>query len=203
MEATTSRKRMADAAASQSGTDEKIEELPPITTLEIDVTVGHGKRYAGKFKFKVPTLGTTIDIGNTRTAYLEQTESADPVQLMLVEMLAFLHHTIEADEVNPAWWKDTNRGVDLYHIDPIGELYKKAKAYQVKYLGPSLEVGEAKKSTDEQPDETDSNDVERDVQSPPERRTIMEIDGKGGVRTGSDVPSDEESESGVGQRSSR
>lgn len=203
MEATTSRKRMAGAADSRFSSEEKAEDLSPVTTLEIDTTVANGKRYAGKFKFKVPTLGTTIDIGCTRAAYLDQTEGSDPVTMMLAEMLAFLHHTIEEDDTNPAWWKETNRGVNLYHMDPISDLYKAAKVYQVKYLGPSPEVDETKKSTDEQLDEDGSSTVGGDVQSTPERRTIMEIDGKGGIRTGSDDAGDPADESGVGQRSTR
>jgi hypothetical protein len=186
METTASRKRMADEAASRFSEEDKKEELSPITILEIDVEVPNGKRYIGKFRFQVPTLGDLIDIGSTCARYLGQIENSNPTAEALAHALAFLHVTIKEDKINPTWWRETSRGVDLYHSKPIFTLYRLAVEYQAKYLGASVEVGDIKKSPEDGSNEDDSGDVGGDVQPAPERRTIMQIDGKGSPRTNND-----------------
>jgi hypothetical protein len=191
MDATASRKRMADVAASSNKEDK--EELSPVTTLEIDVELPNGKRYSGKFQFKVPTLGDRVDIGSTRAKYLDQVEGIDPNAQMIAEMLAYLHITIEDNDANPAWWRNSNRGVDLHHMLPIVKLYTAAIEYQNKYLGTSVGVGEMKKSSEGGSGEANTGVVESNVPAAPERRTIMQIDGKGGPRPSDNVPGGGES----------
>ena len=182
MEATASRKRVTDAAASNLAKQEHKpdEELPPVTTFEIEAETPNGKKYVGTFTFHVPTLGDMVDISRLRAEYLGQMENVDIAGSSIAEMLSFLHVTIETKDTNPAWWRDTNRGVNLYHMAPILALYTAAKSYEAAFAGAPTEVGDMKKSTEEKPDEDDTSDVVGDVQSPPERRTIMHIDGKGG-----------------------
>jgi len=181
METTASRKRMADEAASRFSGEDKKEELSPVTILEIDVETPNGKRYAGKFRYHVPTLGDMVDIGNVYSRYIENAISPDTTAQALAYAFAWLHVTIKDDEINPVWWKESNRGIDLYHSAPILKLYRLAVEYHGKYLGTSVEVGEMKKSAEPGSDENGSRDMVGDVQSSPERRTIMQIDGKGGV----------------------
>ena len=186
MDTTASRKRMTDEAASRFSGEDKREELSPVTTLEIDEETPNGKRYSGKFRYRVPTLGDIIDIGNLYSRYIENANNPDQTAEALAYAFAFLHVTIKDDEINPPWWKESNRGVDLYHSAPIFKLYRLAIEYQARYLGKPVEVGEMKKSAERGSDEDDSRDVGGDVPASPERREIMRIDGKGGVRTDRD-----------------
>jgi hypothetical protein len=189
METTASRKRMADVAASRFAKDDKKEEeLPPVTTIEINQESPNGKQWTGKFTFHVPTLGDMIDISRARAEYLGQLEHVDIDGTSIAEMLAFLHITIEHKDDNPSWWRDTRRGIDLYDLTPILSLYTAAKAYQTSYMGMTAPsgVGAMKKSPERESDEVDSGAMGGDVPVAPERRTIIETHRKGSARSGDD-----------------
>lgn len=199
----SNRKRMADAATSH--VTEGKEELPSVTTIEIDTMTPHGKPYKGVFTYHVPTLGDRIDISRMRAEYLGQTKivDIDDEGVGLADMLAYLHATIEDRETDPVWWKESKRGVDLYDYAPILALYAAARAYEATFLGGSTDSGDDKTEDGETPVATDSGSVERDVQSSPERRTLIEIDGKGGVRAGAATQADSENASGVNSNDNR
>lgn len=112
-----------------SAADEKeVEDLPPITTLSIDVVGSRGKRYQGSFVFKVPTIGEQIDIGRLKSAYLPQGSAADPNAALLVEQCCFLEVTIQKKNM-PAWF----RPFELYDASPVSALYAEAIKYERRF----------------------------------------------------------------------
>ena len=108
--------------------DKEAEDLPPLTTLSIDVEGSRGKRYQGSFVFKVPTIGEQIEIGRLKAAYLPQGSAADPNAALLVEQCCFLEVTLQKKGL-PAWF----RPFELYDAAPISALYAEAIKYERRF----------------------------------------------------------------------
>lgn len=108
--------------------EKAVEDLPPLTTLTIDVTGSRGKHYQGSFVFKVPTIGEQIEIGRLKAAYLPQGATSDPNAALLVEQCCFLEVTIQKKGM-PAWF----RPFDLYDAAPVSALYAEAIKYERRF----------------------------------------------------------------------
>ena len=162
---------------------EASEALSPIATLSLDVSGGHGRRYAGKFKFKVPTMGDRVDIAATKARYLTQVSNVEGLGDNIAEALAYLHTTID-DEGAPDWWKSTNQGVDLYDFQPLLTLYADARAYERKFLGTDSDVGEGAGEDPEGSGDDGEGAMGGDVSPASQRRTVLADIGSGGSRTG-------------------
>lgn len=193
----SNRKRMGEIVDSHVTEDEK-KELPPVTTIKIDAVTPLKKHYKGTFTYHVPTLGDRVDISRMRAEYLGQTKVVeDDDGVNLAEMLAYLHTTIEDKDTNPEWWTGSKRGIDLYDYSPIVTLYAAARAYEATFLGGTTDVTDSQEEDGGEPGAVDPGDLERDVPPSPERRTIVEIDGKGGVGAHTSVSRDRKQADGT------
>ena len=84
------------------GKTTEAEGLPPTTVIDVKGT--HGRRYVGRFTYKVPTLGDQIAIGQLKSIYLPQGAVADQNATFIVEQISYLEVTL-AKEGRPAWYK--------------------------------------------------------------------------------------------------
>lgn len=107
------------------------EELPPVTTLEIDVVGTRGKRYTHRFNFRVPTLGDQVTMAKIEAGYLPSGAASAGQVGHLVRMIAYLAVTIDPSNV-PEWWA---RALDCYDATPIQALWEEAVAYERRFHG--------------------------------------------------------------------
>jgi hypothetical protein len=162
--------KLREQIAKQSEQEEESEDLPPITTLHIDVKGTRGKRYVGDFTFKVPTLGDQVEMARIKTTYLPQGGAADVNGALLVEQIAYL--TITIQKPTPAWYKP----FALYDATPISALYMEAIGYERRFHGADVKPGEAPEADSEGSEDAggssveDPNPVGRKV-SPPAKRS--------------------------------
>lgn len=177
MEQPRNRKRVADVASEREQSDES--PTSPETYLELTEESLDGRRkYHGKFKFKVPTMGDRVDIGVLKARYGQQL-SLDASPDNIAEALAYLNVTIDA-EAAPKWWKDSRGGIGLYDFQPLLALYAKARAYEATFLG-----GRSKPDADEGADDDGSDadaggSVDEPLPDTPVRRKVLATLGKGG-----------------------
>jgi hypothetical protein len=181
MQQPANRKSAAEVARSRrEEPDDQDKEILPVTTLNLDVSGGNGRRtYAGKFRFKVPTMGDRIDIGALKAQYLQQLEGVDGSTDSLADALAYLNVTLDAKSV-PDWWRDSNFGIDLYDYQPLLTLYAMARAYEATFLGGSDDAAGDEGEAEGGPDGDGDGDVGDDVQPPAQRRQVLATLGKGG-----------------------
>lgn len=115
-----------------SGASEKKEVadegLSPIHAFEIDVTDYRGKRWSGRFVFRVPTLGDQVKIARLKAALLPAGAAPDPNGGLLAEMMAY---TQVCFSERPNWWKPER----FYDPLPLITAYKEARMYERRFLG--------------------------------------------------------------------
>ena len=146
--------------------------LSPKTTLVLDVTAAGGKKYEGKFQFRVPSMGDRIDIAALRSRYLQELEHVDSTGTNIADALAYLSITIDNASA-PAWWRDSNNGIDLYHYEPLFKLYALGRAYESTFLGYTVDDPATDGSdADGLHADVDGN-VDGDVQPTVERSEIL------------------------------
>lgn len=152
------------------------EQLPPITTLSIDVLDSRGIQYQGAFVFKVPNMRDLMEIGRRKSLLLPVSVVNDTSAIMLAEMIAYLDVTIQKGDKGerlPRWWKP----MEFYDETPIVALYAEATGYAKRFRGE----GSADRRADadaasEGLDPAGGSDVDGDVQAPVERRTLHRTD---------------------------
>jgi len=157
--------------------EDKPDDLSPVTNIEIDVVGSRGKRYAGSFTFKVPTLGEQVTIGQMKAVYLPQGSPADQNAMLLVEQICYLEVTLDKKR-RPDWYKP----MVMYDAAPIGELYRRALDYERRFHGADkVSGGDQKVASGEAGSDGEREaPVGRKVQPPAERReTLVAVD-KGG-----------------------
>jgi hypothetical protein len=164
--------------------DSEPEDLPPTTTIALDIPSADGKRrYRGRWCYTVPTLGMKIDIGRLKTLYLPMGSAADAEALGIVETIAVITVCCQPIDENgkntaaPGWFDPIN----ARDFSPYAALYKEAMAYDRRFRGEQAPPG--RRSDEEAADEAGSDaggeDAEADarvggdVQAPPERRTTL------------------------------
>lgn len=176
----SSRKGVAAiAAAREEAPAAASAAVSPRTVLELDAPSANGRRqYKGRFEYKVPTMGGRVDISALKAQYLQQSKGVDAVGDHVAEALAYLYVTIDHEKA-PQWWKDSNRGIDLYDFQPLLKLYAAARAYEATFLGDDPDAGgddiEASVGADAHAD----GGVDDAVQAPPERREVLASFGQG------------------------
>lgn len=130
--------------------EEEHEQLPPTDAISIDVRDSRGKRYKGTFLFTVPDIGTQIEIGKMKAAYLPQGSAPDPNALTLVEIVCFLTATLTFNEQfpKPSWWNP----MKAYSAEPYTALYGRCLEYEARFHGerkePQRDEGDAGESED-------------------------------------------------------
>lgn len=183
MASPTAAKRKLAAIKAARGGGEKEEEsdrLSPVTWLTVDVTDTHGRRWEGRFRFNVPTMGDIVEIGKLKTALLGgqgDVVQVDTPAFIIVEMMAFCEITIDHEKA-PSWWSEIDHGAKLYDAAPLRALYEEGRAYETKFHGDDSSSGsdedEASASEDggrlpaHGPD-----DMESDLGAPAERREVI------------------------------
>lgn len=162
--------------------DDDGEELPPITTLAIDVTDARGIRYQGAFVYKVPNMKDTMEIGRRKSLLLPVSVVNDVNSAMIAEMIAYLDVTLQkGDRGLPKWWKP----LEFYDETPIVALYAEATAYAKKFRGEIRSDGGRAAREDEDGSSDDGGGmVDGDVPPPVERRTLHRTDAAGSASAG-------------------
>jgi hypothetical protein len=163
-----------DLRASWKAAEEKpAEDLPPLTTLSIDVKGSRGKQYKANFVFKVPTIGEQIEIGRLKAAYLPNGSAADPNAALLVEQCCFLAVTIQKTNL-PVWWKP----FEMYDAAPVSALYAEALKYERRFHLGDAQPGAAAAGVGT-PEERSGDDSEtesalgEDIPPPAQRRKVL------------------------------
>ena len=167
-------KQLERGAAKEDG---EREEVPAVTTIEIDVKDARGKRYVGRFYYSVPTLGDQIKIGQVKAVMLPQGSPADVNAAVLVDMLAYLQVTLTFNEhyPKPSWWNPTK----LYDAAPFDALYRRCLDHEAAFhgRGPQHRGDEAGADESEGRDRGGEVSVGRKVPPPAQRRETLAGDG--------------------------
>lgn len=87
-----------------------------------------GKRRHGRFLYKVPNIGDQTRIAALKTMYLPQGAAADANGGALVEMICYLHVTLQT---KPDWWKPT----EWYDVTLLTEVYTRCRDHEARFLG--------------------------------------------------------------------
>ena len=143
-------------------------DLPPITTLSIDVVGTRKKRWKGDFTFKVPNLGDNIKIGAMKSAYLPLGGGSDPQAAALAEQICYLQVTLTK---TPDWWEPAK----FYDATPVTALYGEATRYESRFHGEDTKPRadtEVSEGVGE-PDGGGSADVGRKIQPPAKRSETL------------------------------
>lgn len=152
------------------------EKLDAETWFEIDCTDTRGNRYRGRFHYRVPTLGQTIEIGRMKAAYLPNGAATDRTAALLVEQICYLHITLQ--KPTPAWWKP----FELYDALPVSTLYAEAISYEARFLGVGSNDGSNKGAPAGAPENNaspavaDANGTGLSTRAASKRRTIASTD---------------------------
>lgn len=86
-----------------------------------------GVNWAGKFKYKRPTLGDRARIDVLRSRLSGDLETLRPDVLELIEAISHLRHTLTE---YPEWWSGLSYGLDLYDGNVISDVYNKILEYE-------------------------------------------------------------------------
>jgi hypothetical protein len=186
MSASAARKSLAAAqAAVKRPTEEKSKGKSPEGYIEIDATDESGRHFAGRFKYRVPTLSQIVEIGRLKAmlAAGQNLLLADTSAGALVEMMSYLEITLTHDAPGtPAWWAETDHGSKLYDVTPLRALYKEARSYEDTFhgrgKGRGRPEGDSEEPADGSGDAPDGADaVEPDVQGASHGRVVLTGDG--------------------------
>lgn len=167
------------------------DQLPSITTIQLDVYDKRGIHYQGAFVYKVPNMKDLMEIGRRKSQLLPISVVNDTQAIMLAEMIAYLDVTIQKGEKGerlPRWWKP----LEFYDETPIVALYAEVVEYSRTFRGESSSDRRAdEEAATEKPETDGGGDVDGDVQPPVERRSIHRTDSArsasaGGSRRGSE-----------------
>lgn len=180
-----SRKRMTDVDSTSVEDGAAAEEIPSETVFRFDHTSKRGKRFVGEFEYHVPTLGEQVDISVRKAQYLQETGGVEGEGQSLAEMISYLSIALRDTEEHPfpKWWKQSNSGINLHDLSPVLALYVLGRAYEATFHG----INEDTDTGVDEDEGTGGHDadgegtVDTDVQPPPERRTLVDLDGKGSV----------------------
>jgi hypothetical protein len=160
----------------------------PTTWITLDTESLDGKRkYAGKFKYRVPNMGERVDIDTMRAQYTQQITNVSGTGQRVAEALAYLYVTIDAATA-PQWWKDSQGGIELYDFQPLLSLYASARAYEATFLGGGKAADADSEGDGDKLDPDADGGMESDVPVPAKRRTILATLGEGSDRTDRDAP---------------
>jgi hypothetical protein len=165
-------KRAADVLGARDSDPEPVT-LSPVTYLKIDTESADGQRkYVGRFRYKVPSLGDRIDIGTLKTQLLQSMVVSTDDSVLIAQMIAYLSITIDRKSA-PEWWQNSKSGADLYDHAPVVALYQEALEYEMTFLGGSKNAEADREGSDRGSDVAAPGDVEPDVQPPAQRRTVV------------------------------
>lgn len=159
----------------------KEEELPAVTTIEVDVTDGRGKRYAGSFVYNVPPLGAQLKVARLKATLLPAGAPTDVNGALIAEMMAYCEITL--GKPRPAWWKPHT----FFDMVPLAAVYGRCRAYEARFLGAEEPADDGRSDSSEVGDRLAADgedDVERRVQAPAERRETLVAHSSRGVGAG-------------------
>jgi hypothetical protein len=158
------KKRASDEEAEDA---DYTEELSAVTAIDIDFTDSRKKRFVGKFTFTVPTIGDYVRITNLK-ATMAPGGAGDANGAFLVEMMCFLQITL--GENRPAWWQPHR----FYDPSLLTHVYGRCKDYEARFRGFSSDVdGDDAQGAEARRGAEGDDAVERKVQPPAERRTVV------------------------------
>lgn len=153
--------------------EEPKEDLPAQTVIELDTVDSRGKRYKGRFLFKVPTIGDQITMGLLKSGYLPQGAAADNNANLLAGVCCYLAVCLKFEQGfdKPEWYDPMN----AFSFDPYSELYRRCLDYENRFHGSGKD---SRKDTErsgiqEGFTRSDSASVGRKIQAPPVRRETL------------------------------
>jgi hypothetical protein len=153
------------------------EDLPAVAVFEIDVQGTRGRRYKGRFIYKVPSIGDQIKIGQMKSIYLPSGAAADQNAMLLVEQMCYLEITLQ--KPRPDWYQP----LSMYDAAAMSELYRRALDYERKF-----HRADAERPTDQGIDNSAEGSTEdsapavgRKVQPPAQRRETLVDHTEGGT----------------------
>lgn len=170
-------KAFSDFVTGASDEEPEEPEVSPVTWIDLDHAGNRGKRYRGRFKFTVPTIGDELRISALAGSMVPM-KTVDNAGGALARMIAYLAITCSFDDNNPrpAWFAEPTKAHD---VGPFQELYRRCLEYEARFHGAG-EDGERLPSDREDAaedtrgdDRSDEARVGRKVQPPPKRRETL------------------------------
>lgn len=126
-------KAFADFVTGASDEAPDRPDVSPVAWLEVDYVGNRGKRYRGRFKYTVPTIGDELRISAFAGSMVPM-RTVDPAGAALARMIAYLTVTCSFDDNNPrpAWFSEPTKAHD---VGPFQELYGRCLEYEAKFHG--------------------------------------------------------------------
>jgi hypothetical protein len=165
--------KLKDQLLAPSDDEKPDEDLPAITTLNLDVVGEKGKRYTASLTYKVPNLGEQILIGNMQAQYLPRGGLADSNAALLTEQICYL--TVTLQRPLPDWWKP----FAFFDATPVSALYALAVAYERRFHGADAKPKRPEETAREGEADDSGDGVEavsavgRKVQAPAKRSEVL------------------------------
>lgn len=106
------------------------KDIPGLETeFELEVKgILTGQTYKGTFKYKIPNLQKMSQISIMEARLNEGlVDQLNPSTSMTHYMIAYLNYTLTG---YPSWWKESNKGFELFDANVISELYQKCIKYE-------------------------------------------------------------------------
>jgi hypothetical protein len=122
--------RQLDRLASQEST---ADDVPPVTTITINVKDKRGRTYEGTFYYAVPTLEDQLRMGQLKTLYLGAMGTPDLGAQSIANVITYLTICIHFDDKNkkPSWWNP----LKAFDLLPYSTLYSRCLEYEARFHG--------------------------------------------------------------------
>jgi len=188
--ASAARKSLAAQAATAPKGEEEKKALSPDTYIDIDATDTSGRRFVGRFKYRVPNLSAMVEIGKLKAllASGQNLAAVDPASAGIVEVTAYLEVTIDHNAPGtPSWWAETDHGSRLYDFTPLRRLYEEVRSYEERFHGGGKKRERTEAAAPLPDDAGDAGDAGEDavgegVQPEPAGPVVLAGDGARGSR---------------------
>lgn len=153
------------------------EKLAPVETFELDVEGLRGRRYVGRFYYRVPRIGDQFKIASLKASFIPIGSGGDSQAAQLADMVAYLTVCVRfgPEYPKPTWWDPMN----AYDPTPYQELFRRCLDYEDRFLGRNQDdrgdgAGSAPPG---EPGRDGEPPLEREVRPPAERRETLAGDG--------------------------
>jgi hypothetical protein len=183
--ASAARKSLAAAQQAASKDETAKKTVSSETYIDLDVTDTSGRRFTGRFKYRVPNLSAIVEIGKLKAllAAGQNLAVVDPASAGIVEVTAYLEVTIDHSAPGtPSWWQETDHGSRLYDFTPLRRLYEEVRSYEERFHGGGKKRGESEAAAPAPEEPGDAGDAGADalgesVQPEPAGPVVLAGDG--------------------------
>jgi hypothetical protein len=160
------------------------EDVSPIKMIDLDVVGERGRKYVGRFHYKVPSIAEETRITQLRANILPDGASFDQLGGRKVEALTYLSVAIRFSKEfpRPDWYAPD--GEHSYDMTPYFSLFGRCREHEARFrFGDALtgDAGEGVRGTDDAPAGGGEAPVGRKVPPPSKRRETLAGDDEGGA----------------------